>query len=135
MINRFKICDFRFYPYLKSVFVRLPEKVQERVLNDTRFQILTDEDILSVCVLRYEFRAPVKVLIYLSSKILAKPGYQIIYSIGHEIAKYILSVVKTETEFHEKDIEDLLMQWGFEKEVVAVRNGRVITESEAYKMG
>jgi hypothetical protein len=92
--------------------------VQERVLNDTRFQILTDEDILSVCVLRYEFRAPVEVLIYLSSKILAKPGYQIIYSIAHEIAKYILSVVKT-----------------FEKEVEAVRNGRVITESEAYKMG
>jgi hypothetical protein len=47
-------------------------------------------------VLRYEFRAPVEVLIYLSSKILAKPGYQIIYSIAHEIAKYILSVVKTE---------------------------------------
>ena len=134
-INRFKICDFRFYPYLARVFERLPEEVREKVLNDTSFQIIADEDILDACVLRYGFRNPVKALVYLSSKILKKPGHQIIYTIAHEIAKYVLSIVETEAEFREKDIEDLLMHWGFEKELEAVRNDKAITESEAYKIG
>ncbi len=134
-INRFKICDFRFYPYLARVFERLPEEVREKVLNDKSFQILADEDVLNACVLRYNFGNPVKALVYLSSKTLTKPGHQIIYTIAHEIAKYVLSVVETEAEFHEKDIEDLLMHWGFEIEVEAVRNDKAITESGAYKIG
>ena len=134
-INRFKICDFRFYPYLARVFERLPEEVREKVLNDKSFQILADEDVLNACVLRYNFGNPVKALVYLSSKTLTKPGHQIIYTIAHEIAKYVLSGVETEAEFHEKDIEDLLMHWGFEIEVEAVRNDKAITESEAYKIG
>ena len=134
-INRFKICDFRFYPYLTRVIERLPEDVQKKVLGDKSFQILADDDILNACVARYNFRNPVKVLVYLSSEILTKPGHQIIYTIAYEIAKYVLSIVEIEAEFREKDIDDLLMLWGFEKEAEAVRNDKAITESEAYKIG
>ena len=134
-INRFKICDFRFYPYLARVFERLPGEVREKVLNDTSFQILADEDLLDACVLRYDFGNPVTALVYLSSKILAEPGHQLIYTIAYEIAKYVLSTVETETEFREEDIEDLLVQWGFEKEMEAVRYAKAITESEGYKTG
>ena len=116
-INRFKICDFRFYHYLATVFERLPQEVREKVLNDTSFQILADEDMLNECVLRYDFGNPVKSLVYLSSKILTEPGHQIIYSIAHEIAKYVLSIDQTGTQFHEKDIEDLLAHWRFETEI------------------
>ena len=103
-INRFKICDFRYYPYLTRVVERLPEEVREKVLNDTSFQMLADEDMLKACVLRYDFGNPVKVLVYLSSKTLTKPEHQIIYTVAHAIAKYVLSTVQTETEFREKDI-------------------------------
>ena len=134
-INRFKICDFRFYPYLARVFERLPGEVREKVLNDTSFQILADEDMLNACVLRYDFGNPVKTLVYLSSKILMEPGHQLIYTIAHEIAKYFLSNVETETKFCEKDIEDLLVRWGFETEIEAVCYDKAITESEGYKTG
>jgi hypothetical protein len=134
-IIRFKICDFRFYPYLARVFERLPEVVREKVLNDTSFQILADEDMLNACVLRYDFGNPVKALVYLSSKILTEPGHQLIYTITHEIAKYVLSTVETETKCCEKDIEDLLVSWGFEKEIEAVRYDKAIAESEGYKTG
>ena len=134
-INRFKICDFRFYPYLTRVFERLPEEVREKVLNDTSFQILADEDILKACVLRYDFGNPVKALLYLSSKTLTKPGHQIIYTVAHAIAKYVLSTVQTKTEFRERDIEDLLIQWGFEKEVEAARYDLATIDSEGYQAG
>ena len=134
-INRFKICDFRFYPYLTRVFERLPEEVREKVLNDTSFQILADEDILKACVLRYDFGNPVKALLYLSSKTLTKPGHQIIYTVAHAIAKYALSTVQTKTEFRERDIEDLLIQWGFEKEAEAARYDLATVDSEGYQAG
>jgi hypothetical protein len=134
-ITRFKICDFRLYPYLARVFERLPEEVREKVLNDTSFQILADADMLNACVLRYNFGNPVKALVYLSSKILTKPGHELIYTIALELAIYVLSTVETETKFCEKDVEDLLVQWGFENEIEAVRYDKSIAESEEYKTG
>jgi len=134
-INRFKICDFRFYPYLARVFERLPEEVREKVLNESSFQILADEDMLKARVLRYDFGNPVKALVCLSSKTLTEPEHQLIYSIAREIAKYVLSIEQTETQSGEKDIEDLLMHWGFETEMEAVRYDKTIIESEGYKTG
>ncbi|MGD2188145.1 MAG: hypothetical protein PVI71_18590 [Desulfobacterales bacterium] len=134
-IKRFKICDFRFYPYLAKVFERLPEEVREKTLNDMSFQILADEDMLTSSVLRYDFGNPVKLLIYLSSKILIEPEHHIIHTIAHEIAKYVLSIVESETDAREKDIEDLLTCWGFAKEAAAVRYDKAITQSEGYKTG
>ena len=118
-INRFKLCDLRFFPYLKRIIERLPEDVREDVLNDKSFQILTDDDALNACVLRYRFSDPVKTLVYLNTKILKEPEHQLLHTIASEIAHYVLS--KRKTGLGSKDIDDLLLQWGFEKEVDAVR--------------
>ena len=132
-INRFKLCDLRFHPYLKSVIERLPEEVREIVLNDMSFQILTDDEVLEALVLRYEFGAPIKTLVYLNTKILMEPNHQIIHTIASEIAHYILK--KEGTHGWERKLDDLLIEWGFEKEVEAVRYDLVISESEEYRIG
>ncbi len=132
-INRFKLCDLRFFPHLKRVIERLPEEVREDVLNDKSFQILTDDDALNASVLRYRFSDPVKTMVYLNTKILKEPEHQLIHTIASEIAHYDLS--KRKTGMHSKDIDDLLSQWGFGKEVEAVRYDHAISESEGYKIG
>ena len=132
-IQRFKLCDLRFHPYLKSVIERLPEEVREIVLNDMSFQILTDDDIFEACVLRYEFGAPVRNLVYLNTKILREPDHQIIHTIASEMAHYILK--KQDTHEWERKLDNLLIEWGFGKEVAAVRYDQVISKSEGYKIG
>ena len=132
-IQRFKLCDLRFHPYLKKVIERLPEAVREIVLNDISFQILTDDEILEAPVLRYEFDAPVRHLVYLNTKILKEPDHQIIHTIASEIAHYILK--KQGTYERKSKVHDLLTEWGFRKEVEAVWYDQAITESEDYKMG
>ena len=134
-INRFKICDFRFFPYLSTVFERLPQTVRDEVLNDAHFQILADEDMFNAGALRYDFRKPVNVLVYLNSKIVSAPKHQIIYTIAHEIARYVLRADKGRSQFCEKDIQDLLVNWGFETEVEAVRYDKAITASDGFKTG
>jgi hypothetical protein len=132
-IDRFKLCDLRFFPYLRGIIERLPEDVREDVLNDKSFQILTDDDALNACVLRYRFSDPVKTLVYLNTKILKEPEHQLIHTIASEIAHYVSN--KRKTGLGSKDIDDLLLQWGFEKEVEAVRYDHAISESEGYKIG
>jgi len=132
-IQRFKLCDLRFHPYLKSVIERLPEEVREIILNDMSFQILTDDDIFEACVLRYEFGAPVRHLVYLNTKILREPDHQIIHTIASEIAHYILK--KQDPHEWERKLDNLLIEWGFGKEVEAVRYDQVISKSEGYKIG
>ena len=132
-IQRFKLCDLRFHPYLKSVIERLPEEVREIVLNDMSFQILTDDDIFEACVLRYEFGAPVRNLVYLNTKILREPDHQIIHTIASEIAHYILK--KQGPHEWERKLDNLLIEWGFGKEVEAVRYDQVVSKSEGYKIG
>ena len=132
-IDRFKLCDLRFFPYLRGIIERLPEDVREDVLNDKSFQILTDDDALNACVLRYRFSDPVKTLVYLNTKILKEPEHQLIHTIASEIAHYVSN--KRKTGLGSKDIDDLLLQWGFEKEVEAVRYDQAISESEGYKIG
>jgi len=132
-IQRFKLCDLRFHPYLRGVIERLPEEVREIVLNDMSFQILTDDDIFEACVLRYEFGAPVRNLVYLNTKILREPDHQIIHTIASEIAHYILK--KQDTHEWERKLDNLLIEWGFRKEVEAVRYDQVVSKSEGYKIG
>ena len=132
-IQRFKLCDLRFHPYLKSVIERLPEEVREIVLNDMSFQILTDDEIFEACVLRYEFGAPVRNLVYLNTKILREPDHQIIHTIASEIAHYILK--KQGPHEWERKLDNLLIEWGFGKEVEAVRYDQAISKSEGYKVG
>jgi len=132
-IQRFKLCDFRFHPYLKRVIERLPEDVTEIVLNDMSFQILTDDDIFEASVLRYEFGDPVRNLVYLNTKILREPDHQIIHTIAFEIAHYI--VKKHGTHVWERKLGNLLIEWGFGKEVEAVRYDEAISKSDGYKIG
>ena len=131
-IDRFKLCDLRFFPYLRGIIERLPEDVREDVLNDKSFQILTDDDALNACVLRYRFSDPVKTLVYLNTKILKEPEHQLIHTIASEIAHYVSN--KRKTGLGSKDIDDLLLQWGFEKEVEAVRLDRILCDSKGYKI-
>ena len=132
-INRFKVCDIRFYPYLARVLQRLPEEVREDVLNDESFQLLTDDEIFEACVLRYGFNHPVKSLVYLNSKIILEPDHQIIHTIASEIAHYVLK--KEGTRLWERKIDELLIEWGFGKEVEAVGYDQAISETKGYKIG
>ena len=132
-IDRFKLCDLRFCPYLRRVIERLPGEVKEIILNDMSFQILTDDEVLEALVLRYEFGAPVRTLVYLNTKILKEPDHQIIHTIASEIAHYIFK--KKGIHGCERKSEDLLIEWGFEKEVEAVRYDLVISKSEEYRIG
>jgi hypothetical protein len=132
-IQRFKLCDLRFHPYLKRVIERLPEEVKELVLNDMSFQILTDDEVSEALVLRYEFGTPVRTLVYMNTKILMEPDHQIIHTIASEIARYILK--KEGTNVWEGKVDDLLVEWGFGKEVEALQYDQVISESEGYKIG
>jgi hypothetical protein len=132
-IERFKLCDLRFYPYLKRVIERLPEEVREIVLSDMSFQILTDDEIFEARVLRYEFGAPVRNLVYLNTKILREPDHRIIHTIAFEIANYFLK----NQGAHERGrkLGNLLIAWGFGKEVEAVRYDDAVSKSEGYKIG
>ena len=132
-ISRFKICDLRFHPHLKRVIERLPKDVRENVLNDMSFQILTDDEVLESLVLRYEFGAPIKTLVYLNTKILKEPDHQIIHTIALEFAHYILKIEGTHGL--EGKLDALLKEWGFEKELEAVRYDKVISETEEYRIG
>ena len=130
---RFQFCDSRLFPYLEKAINRLPDKVKEDFLNDSALQILADEDILDACVRRYAFNQPAETLIYLNSKILFEPEHVILCIIAHEIAHTILG--KSEPDPGEDAIEDLLIDWGFKKEVEAMRYDRTIARSEGYTAG
>ena len=132
-IQRFKLCDLRFHPYLRRVIERLPQEVREIVLNDLSFQILTDDEIFEALVLRYEFGSPVRNLVYLNTKILREPDHQIIHTIAIEIAHYIFK--KRGTHESERKLDNLLLEWNFGKEVEAVRYDQAISKSEGYKIG
>jgi hypothetical protein len=132
-IPRFKHCDSRFHAYLEKVFERLPEEIKEDVLSNERLQFVADDDFHEMCVSHFAFDHPVEQIVYLNTRTLTEPEHRIIYVIAHGIARY--SVGKTEVDRQEKDVEDLLIHWGFEKELEAVRYCRAIAESEGYKIG
>ena len=127
-INRFTLCDIRFHPYLVRVIERLPDEVREDFLNDTSFQLLTDDEISEVSVLRCNFSEPVRSLVFLHSKILMKPNHQIIHTIASEIAYHVLN--KSGTEKQNRNIDNLLTKWGFGREVEAVRNDRAASKKK-----
>jgi hypothetical protein len=133
IIQQFKHCDSRFYPHIEKVLKRLPEEVTEKLCNDTGFQILAGDDLLVLCVVRYEFDEPVKRLVYLNTKLLMEPEHQLIYTIANEIARYVSR--EEDAEVVEKKTEDLLIKWGFEEELEAYRYDTAIAESKGYQIG
>jgi hypothetical protein len=132
-LRRFTHCDPRFHPYIERVLARLPEEVAERLLNDRGFQILAGDELLEECVLRYEFEAPVRKLVYFNTKMLMEPEHWLTYAIAHEVARYMIG--QGEAEAVEKQVEELLVAWGFTEEMETFRYDTVIAESEGYEIG
>jgi hypothetical protein len=133
IIQQFKYCDSRFYPHIEKVLKRLPKEVTEKLRSDTGFQILAGDDLLVLCVVRYEFDKPVRRLINLNTKLLMEPEHRLIYTIAHEIARYVGG--EGDAEVVEKKAEDQLIKWGFEQELEAYRYDTAIAESEGYQIG
>ena len=133
IMQQFKHCDSRFYPHIEKVLKRLPKEVVEKLRNDTGFTMLAGDDLLVLCVVRYEFDEPVKRLVYLNTKLLMEPEHQLIYTIAYEIARYVSG--KGNAEVIEKKTEDLLIKWGFEEELEAYRYDMAIAESKGYQTG
>jgi len=131
-IKRFQ-CDPVFHPYIEKALNRLPEEVREDILNDDSLQIVGGKYFLTHFGLRLSFDTPIRSLVYLNSRILKKPETDIIYTIAHEIAHHIAKEGKT--GLHEKQAEDLLVEWGFDEEVKKVDYHRPILESAGYNAG
>jgi hypothetical protein len=131
--DRFERCDPRFFTYLEKVLERLPPDVKKEILDNERFQLLADEAFHEACVLRHRFEDSVENLVYLNTKLLKESEHRIILTIAHEIA--MVMACKTRGEEVENEAEDLLIQWGFGKELEAVRYDQVIANSEGYKAG
>jgi len=133
IMHQFKHCDSRFYPYIEKVLKRLPKEVTEKLRNDTGFTILAGDDLLVLCVVRYEFDEPVRRLVYLNTKLLMESEHQLIYTIAYEIARYVDG--EGDAEVVEKKAEDLLIKWGFEEELEAYRYDTAIAESKGCRIG
>jgi hypothetical protein len=129
IIKKFTDCDRAFYPYIEKVLRRLPKEVRGRMLNDKSFQIISFGHLGQY----YDFEKPVKDLVILNDKILSQPEFEIIHTIAHEIAHWIRGIGKP--ALFEKEAEELLIEWGFKKEVEAVSYSKPILESGGYKMG
>lgn len=129
--KRFRYLNFQFYPYLEKVIKRLPNKVRDVLLDNHNFQILSIGK--TVRGQYYPFENSITHLVVLNEEILDEPEFQIIHTITHEIAHWIAG--KGKTDLWEKEAENLLVKWGFNKESVAVEYHRSIYESEGYEIG
>jgi hypothetical protein len=132
-MTRFKHCDPRFFPYLERVLDRLPEKIREHILNSTALQVVAGEDLHQRCALRVEFDDPVKTLLCFNPVALFEPEHQILHTIAHELALYVIGEV--ESVKAEEKAEGLLLEWGFQMEIEAVRYCKAVSESEGYQIG
>jgi hypothetical protein len=132
-MTRFKHCDPRFFPYLEKVLDRLPEKVREDILNSTALQVVAGEDLHRSCALRVDFDDPVKTLLCFNPKVLFEPEHQILHTIAQEFALYVIG--EEGSAKAEQKAEDLLLEWGFEMEIEAVRHCTAVSESAGYRIG
>ena len=130
---RFKHCDSNFYPYLEKVINRLPQNVQDKVLNDTSFQIIAGEYFSTAHGLYFDFDPAPNSMLYLNYSLLRGPQIEIIYTIAHEIAHLIAG--KGRSGLWEKEAEELLSEWGFSGEVEIVQYSKPIAENAGYKAG
>jgi predicted hydrocarbon binding protein len=118
---------------MEAVMGRLPEYVKLDILNNTGLQILADENLLKANVVHFEFDYLVKYMVCLNTNLLKESAHQIIYTIVHEIAYYVLR--KEKSTVNEKEIQNLIKDWGFGKELEAVRYNQAVSESGGYKIG
>lgn len=131
-ITRFTRCNRGFYLPIENVLVRLPGEIRfQGILNDLGFEIVSfNNDSAGRC---YQFARQIESLVVLNETILNLPESEIIYTIVYEIAHKITK--RGETEPYGKEIEELLVKWGFKKEVDDAKYERPILESEGYQIG
>lgn len=132
-IRRFKHCDPRFHPYLDTVFSRLPDDLRDEILEDEGFDILADKELPDICGRCFCFDRPVEKLVYLNPKALMQPDHRLLCSVALEIADYVAR--KEGVTGDERRIEELLVRWGFEREVKSVRFCDAVAGSTAFKSG
>lgn len=126
-------CNERFYPYMEKVLERLPENVRNKeVLGDPTLKIVSF-DAKSFYGTYMSFGSPIKQLIILNESLLTKPEFEIIHTIAHELAHKVARTEKT--TLYEKEAEELLVEWGFERESKMASYHRPILETEGFKIG
>jgi hypothetical protein len=126
-------CDSRFYLYVDKVLARLPKTVCEKeILGDTTLKIVSVDGNREQG-LYVSFADPPYHLIILNETQIDKPEFEIIHTIAHELAHKVAG--KGKTGLWEKEAEELLETWGFEKEVEAVRYHLPLLEGEGYRIG
>jgi hypothetical protein len=128
-MEEFKYCSRDFQPYVKKVLERLSKEVADRIKAEVEI-ITPDKDAPGV---HYHFKDPVHCIVYLNEAFLKEPEYYIIHTIVHEFAHF--AVWRKDWMLHEMDAEDLLKEWGFEKESELVKYNKPMLESEGYKVG
>jgi hypothetical protein len=120
------------YPYIQDVFSRLPDEEQKKLLENKKIEIITmkkDERGSQI-----SFRIPVESLILFNwQELSGLRDLQIKYGIAHEIAHHFAG--RGETGLWEKEADDLLRKWGFEKEIEAAGYSESYFEGKGYNIG
>ncbi|RPH84019.1 MAG: hypothetical protein EHM75_11385 [Desulfobacteraceae bacterium] len=132
-IGRFKYCDPRLYPYLEKVLSRLPRTLLDEILDNEAFQIIADPSLPDICGHCFNFDRPVETLIYLNPRILMQPDHRLECSLAMEIALYVVKKEKREGDEHR--LQELLVGWGFEREVKEVCFCDAVAGSKVFKTG
>jgi hypothetical protein len=132
-IYRFKNLDSAFYPYLEEVLNRVPVDIKERVLNDLGLEMIGSSALLFASGWFVPLSTEKKSIIYLQHLLDVRPHNDIIQTIAHEIAHYIIR--RGDTGLYEKEAEELIVKWGFTKESESVKYNRPILERKGYRVG
>ena len=133
MQSRFQHCDRRFFPYLEKVLSRLPGDITSELLDSTRFQIVASDDFHDACVLSRNFPAPLQTLVYVNTKILKEAEHMILLAIASQVAFFVAG--KNGKEVSSREAEELLKNWGFTKELDAVRYDQTVAQTESFRIG
>jgi hypothetical protein len=132
-VSRFKHCEPQFHPYLDRVFSRIPADLRDEILDDEGFDIVADKELPEICGRCFCFDHPVEKLVYLNPKALMQPDHRLLCSIAWEIADYVAG--KEGKAGDEHRVEELLVGWGFEREIDSVCFCDAVAGSTAFKSG
>jgi hypothetical protein len=80
-----------------------------------------------------KFDEPFTDIVYLNARILKTPEPEIIYTIAHELAHYVVG--KGKTGLYEKEAEGMVLKWGFVMESEIFDYDRPILESGGHDIG
>lgn len=134
-VSRFNHCDKRFFPYLEKVLNQLPDDLRDDILGDESLQIISDEDHLTAKSINYAFKPPITNLIYFNTSILKRPVLDIIYTIAHGFANYLVAREDTDAKSKNKKVKNLLVGWEFIMDFDRIRPAGPVEKSNGYRIG